>query len=120
MRISVTFLAGFAVGYVAGAQAGRERYEQMVKLGRGVVEHPAVQQATRTAGEKATSLTKAAGQKAAERMPKIAETAKSSASKAKTGASKVRGQLDRLPGRTAKDDDSATANGARPAASPGD
>jgi hypothetical protein len=107
MRISVTFLAGFAIGYVAGAQAGRERYEQMVSLGRKAVENPTVQQATRSAGAKATSLTKAAGQKAAERMPKITETAKS-------GASMVRGQLDRLPGRTAKDDDAATANGDRP------
>ena len=107
MRISVTFLAGFAIGYVAGAQAGRERYEQMVRLARKAVDNPTVQQATRTAGAKATDLTKAAGQKAAERMPKIAETAKS-------GASKVRGQLDRLPGRNAKDDDSATANGDRP------
>ena len=107
MRISVTFLAGFAIGYVAGAQAGRERYEQMVSLGRKAVENPTVQQATRSAGAKATSLTKAAGQKAAERMPKITETAKS-------GASKVRGQLDRLPGRNAKDDDSVAANGDRP------
>jgi hypothetical protein len=107
MRISITFLAGFAVGYVAGAQAGRERYEQMVGLARKAVDNPTVQQATRTAGAKATDLTKAAGQKAAERMPKIAETAKS-------GASKVRGQLDRLPGRNARDDDSAAPNGDHP------
>jgi hypothetical protein len=105
-----TFLAGFAVGFVVGARAGRERYEQMVKLGRKAVENPTVQQAARTAGEKASGLTKAAGQKAAERMPKIAETAKNSASKAKSGASKVRGQLVRSSG----DDNSATANGARP------
>ena len=107
MRISITFLAGFAVGYVAGAQAGRERYEQMVGLARKAVDNPTVQQATRTAGAKATDLTKAAGQKAAERMPKIAETAMS-------GASMVRGQLDRLPGRNARDDDSAAPNGDHP------
>ena len=107
MRARITFLAGFAVGFVAGARAGRERYEQMVALGRKAVENPTVQQVTRSAGAKATSLSKAAGQKAAERMPKIAETAKS-------GASKVRGQLDRLPGRNAKDDDSVAANGDRP------
>ena len=95
MRIRVTFLAGFAAGFVAGARAGRERYEQMVKLGRKAAENPAVQKATRTAGAKATGLTKAAGQKAAERMPKITETAKNS-------ASKVRGQLDRIPGRTVR------------------
>ena len=102
-----TFLVGFAAGYVLGARAGRERYEQMVKLGRQVVEHPAVQQATRTAGAKAAGISKAAGQKASERMPKVAATAKS-------GASKVRGQLDRRPGRHSGHDESAQPNGTRP------
>ena len=32
MRYRVTFLAGLAVGFVVGTRAGRERYEQMVKL----------------------------------------------------------------------------------------
>jgi len=109
-----TFVVGFAAGYVVGTRAGRERYEQMVKLSRKVTENPTVQQATRTAGAKAAELSKTAGQKASERMPKLAETAKSSASKAKSGASKVRGQLDRKPGRHSGDDDSANANGTRP------
>jgi hypothetical protein len=108
MRIRVTFLAGFAAGFVVGTRAGRERYEQMKKLSRKVVENPAVRQATRTAGAKATELTKAAGQKAAERMPKITETAKNS-------ASKVRGQMDKLPGRKSSDDEPAPVNGTRPA-----
>jgi hypothetical protein len=104
MRARITFLAGFAVGFVAGARAGRERYEQMVKLGRKAAEHPAVRQATRAAGTKAAELSKTAGQKAAERMPKIAESAKS-------GASKVR---DRIPSRNSGNDDTTTANGTRP------
>ena len=29
MRYRATFIAGFAVGFVVGARAGRERYEQM-------------------------------------------------------------------------------------------
>jgi glutamate-1-semialdehyde aminotransferase len=102
-----TFLAGFAAGFVVGARAGRERYEQMVKMSRKVVENPTVQQATRTAGAKAAEFSKTAGQKASERMPKLAETAKSS-------ASKVRGQLDRRPGRNSGQDESAQANGTRP------
>ena len=104
MRARITFLAGFAVGFVVGTRAGRERYEQMVKLGRKVIEHPAVQNATRTAGAKATELSKAAGQKAADRMPKIAESAK-------TSASKVR---DRIPRRSPGDGDNTMANGERP------
>jgi len=104
MRARITFLAGFAVGFVAGARAGRERYEQMVKLARKAAENPTVQQATRAAGAKATELTKAAGQKAAERMPKLAETAKSSASKVR----------DRIPGRNSANGDNTTGNGTRP------
>ena len=108
MQPRITFLAGLVVGYVVGARAGRERYEQMVKLGRKVVEHPAVQNATRTAGSKATELSKAAGQKAAEQMPKIAETAKSSASKVR----------DRIPRRDSGEDGNTTANGDRPGEPP--
>ena len=104
MRARFTFLAGFAVGFIAGARAGRERYEQMVKLARKTAENPTVRQATRAAGAKATELTKAAGQKAAERMPKLAETAKSSASKVR----------DRIPGRNSANGDNTTGNGTRP------
>ena len=107
MRYRATFLAGFAAGFVAGTRAGRERYEQMKKAGRKIAESPAVQKATHAAGEKATELSKAAGRKAAARMPKITETAK-------TGATKVRGQLDRLPGRHTDDHEHVTVNGSRP------
>ena len=105
MRARISFLAGFAVGFVVGARAGRERYEQMVKLARKTAENPTVQQVTRAAGAKATELSKAAGQKAAETMPKLAETAKNSASKVR----------DRIPGRNSDDGDNTTANGSRPA-----
>jgi Flp pilus assembly protein TadG len=99
-----TFLAGLAVGFIAGARAGRERYEQLKKLGQQAADHPAVKQATRTASEKATELSKVAKDKAAERMPKLTETAKSS-------ATKVRGQLDRMPGRHSATSEPVTDTG---------
>jgi hypothetical protein len=37
------FLIGAAIGYVLGARAGRERYEQIVRLYRSIVDHPAMQ-----------------------------------------------------------------------------
>ena len=102
------FIVGFAVGYVIGARAGRERYEQMRKAATQVAQSPPVQKATQAAGAKATELTKVAKDKAASRVPKLTETAKSS-------ASKMRGQLDRLPGRHAANGEPATVNGTRPA-----
>jgi len=109
MRYRGLFIIGFAVGYVVGARAGRERYEQMKKAATQVAQSPPVQKATQVAGEKATQLTKVAKDQAASRVPKLTETAKSS-------ASKVRGQLDRLPGRhAAAGSEAATVNGTRPA-----
>jgi hypothetical protein len=108
MRYRFMFLAGLAVGYVVGTRAGRERYEQMVKAARKVAENPTVQRTARGAGAKATDFTKAAGQKAVERMPKLTETAK-------TSASKVRGQVGRLPGVHSGETEPAGANGKRPA-----
>ena len=110
MRYRATFLAGLAVGFVAGTRAGRERYEQMKKVARQVVDSPAVRNATRAASQKATEVTKVAKDKAATRVPRLTETAKQS-------ASKVRGQLDRIPGRHAAsqpESDHATVNGTRP------
>lgn len=37
------FLLGAAVGYVLGSRAGRERYDQIVRIYRQLVDHPVVQ-----------------------------------------------------------------------------
>ena len=108
MRTRITFLAGFAVGFVAGARAGRERYEQMVKLGRKAVENPTVQQATRAAGcqgHRAVQGRRAEGRRA------DAEDRRDGQEQREQGerASKVR-----IPGRNSADDDTAAANGTRP------
>ena len=112
MRYKATFLAGLAVGFVAGTRAGRERYEQMKKVARQAADSPAVRKTAQTAGQQAAKLGKAAKDKAATRVPKLTETAKN-------GASKVRGQFDRLPGRHSgnhgSDNEPAAVNGTRPA-----
>ncbi|HEV3355318.1 MAG TPA: hypothetical protein VG247_00915 [Pseudonocardiaceae bacterium] len=38
-----TFVLGVAVGYVLGTRAGRERYDQLVRAYRALVDHPMVQ-----------------------------------------------------------------------------
>ena len=37
------FLLGVAIGYVLGARAGRERYEQLRRTYQRISDHPAVQ-----------------------------------------------------------------------------
>ena len=46
MPSKVTFLAGFATGYVLGSRAGRERYEQIRRAAKSVAGSPAVRRAT--------------------------------------------------------------------------
>src|SRR6266705_4493224 len=65
MRYKVTFLAGFAAGFVVGARAGRERYEQLRKLARQTADNPAVQQATAAVQAKAAGLASTATHKVA-------------------------------------------------------
>jgi len=58
----LTFVVGLAIGYVLGARAGRERYEQLVKSARGMAQNPRVQDAARQARESARTVAgKAAG-----------------------------------------------------------
>jgi len=78
MRYKVTFIAGVAVGYIAGTRAGRARYDQIVRYARQIAGHPKVQQATSTAAAKATELTKTAAAKA----PDYAKNAATNAAKA--------------------------------------
>ncbi len=61
MRYKAVFIAGVAVGFVAGARAGRGAYDKMVGYGQQVAAHPKVQQATSTAQAKATELAKIGG-----------------------------------------------------------
>ena len=49
MRTKVTFLAGFATGYVLGSRAGRARYEQIRQAARSFMANPAVQSTASTA-----------------------------------------------------------------------
>jgi hypothetical protein len=50
------FLLGGAIGYVLGSRAGRERYEQLERTGRQVIDHPAVQNAAGIARARVTKL----------------------------------------------------------------
>src|SRR6201986_4180450 len=94
MRYKAIFVAGVAVGFVAGARAGRGAYDKMMDYGQQIAAHPKVQQATSTAQTKATELAKTAAAKA----PDYAKSAASSAgSMASSAAKTAQGQLSQLP-----------------------
>src|ERR1039458_2375811 len=107
MRYRVTFLAGLVAGFIIGARAGRERYEQIKKLARKAADSPAVQQAAGAAQAQAAGLARSARDKVTgkiqERLPKLAETARN----------KVGGRLpDRVPGTRSRDGNGRTAGSA--------
>ena len=77
MRYRISFLSGLVAGYVLGARAGRERYEQIRRIGRAVADSPAAQQAAGAVQAQAAGLAKTARQRVTDelhdRMPKVAE-----------------------------------------------
>ncbi|SBT45755.1 hypothetical protein [Micromonospora auratinigra] len=56
MRGKIMFLGGLAAGFVLGARAGREKYEELMVRGRKVLDHPTVQEAAGVAQAQATRL----------------------------------------------------------------
>ncbi len=76
----LTLLAAGAAGYVLGARAGRERYEQIASTTRSVMRNPKVQSATQQAQDTLSQQASVAGSAVAD--------------KAKEAASKVRSNDD--------------------------
>ena len=87
------FIAGLGVGFVLGARAGRERYEQMAKLARKAADNPAVQQAAGAMQAQAAGLVKTTKGKLADQVPKLAETARSKAGTARSKAGTARSKV---------------------------
>ena len=106
MRYKATFIAGVAVGYIAGTRAGRARYDQIVRFARKIAGHPKVQQATNTVQAKATELTKTAAAKAAStRVPKLVSTARHAAT------DKIPTRFGGTGGTSAADEDDVAPDG---------
>jgi len=68
MRYKTTFVAGLALGFVLGARAGRERYEQMARAARAFMENPHVRQAGGVVGQRSGELINTATHKVSERL----------------------------------------------------
>lgn len=50
MRFKTGLIVGAAAGYVLGARAGRERYQQIKSMSAAAMRHPAVNQLANQAG----------------------------------------------------------------------
>jgi hypothetical protein len=68
MRTRLAFGAGLAVGYILGARAGRERYEQIARAARSFRNNPTVQEKFGAAQEQASALISSAQQTVAEKV----------------------------------------------------
>ena len=68
MRTKLTFLAGFATGYVLGAKAGRGRYEQIREAAHSFMANPRVQSTTATLQHQAGDAFSSAKDKAADKL----------------------------------------------------
>jgi len=104
MRYKAVFIAGVAVGFLAGSRAGRGAYDQIIAGGRKVAGHPKVQQATSAAQAKAADLTKTAAAKAPDYAKSAATNATAAAKSASTQVPKIvssakQAATDKIPAR---------------------
>ncbi len=76
MRGRLGLFVGFGAGYVLGAKAGRERYEQLRRLYDNITASPTFQQATGRAKEAVGLGLDQAKHKAAEGVSKVTDVVK--------------------------------------------
>ena len=72
-------LTSFAAGYVLGAKAGRERYEQIRRLALRIKDDPRVQETAHSAADLAREQAPVVGHKLADAAGTVAEKAKHAA-----------------------------------------
>src|SRR5262249_37164667 len=71
----ISFVAGSAAGFVAGTRAGREKYDQMVRMAKAAAENPTVQQAAGTIQTQASTAAQKVGSQLHDKLPPIAHSA---------------------------------------------
>ncbi|WP_028652909.1 hypothetical protein [Nocardioides halotolerans] len=82
----LSLLAAAGVGYVLGARAGRQRYEQIAATARKVADNPQVQRVSRRAQDAAAQQAAAAAEVAKD---KVSTAASAAADKVRGGDSQI-------------------------------
>ncbi|KWX09893.1 hypothetical protein TR74_06895, partial [Carbonactinospora thermoautotrophica] len=67
MRYRATFLVGLGLGYVLGARAGRERYEQIRRAADNFLRNPRVQRTASNVQHRAGQVAQSAAHAAADK-----------------------------------------------------
>jgi hypothetical protein len=119
MRFKSGFLVGFGAGYVLGAKAGQERYQQIVDATKSLRENPGVQ---RLSGEvnRTVAVGKDRVSEAASRtVEQAGDAAAAQASKAKEAVSNVGKKTDdTTEAPTPPVSTTSASSGARPTSKP--
>ena len=89
MRFKSGFLVGFGAGYVLGAKAGQERYQQIVEATKSLRENPGVQRLTGEVNRTVTVGKDRVSEAASRKVEQAGDAAAAQASKAKEAVSSV-------------------------------
>ncbi len=82
----ILLVAAGAAGYVLGARAGRERYEEIVELSQRAWTNPKVQRATSDVQQRAREQAPVVGEKISGAARKATDTVQSKVSSSNSGA----------------------------------
>jgi hypothetical protein len=107
MRFKTGFLIGLGAGYVLGAKAGRERYQQIVDATRAFMENPGVQRLTDEVNKTVSIGRERVTDAATRRVEQVSGTLAEQASKARSFVSGGEGSEDK--GAEAKKETGAEA-----------
>ena len=119
MRFKSGFLVGFGAGYVLGAKAGQERYQQIVDATKSLRENPGVQRLTGEVNRTVTVGKDRVSEAAGRKVEQAGDVAAAQAGKAKEAVSNVGKKADdSTEAPTAPVSTTSASSGARPTSKP--
>ena len=122
MRFKSGFLVGLGAGYVLGARAGQERYQQIVQAARSLRENPGVQRLTGEVNQTVSVGKERVSEVASRKVGQVGEAAAAQAGKAREAVTSIGKQAEdqTASGGTPPETVSTTSasSGARPTEKP--